>query len=124
MVPRRLDPPCERQARRGADRELQLVAIEAAALAGADGAAVPPGGVRVTEPLALPASVTDVALTIRKCGKGGGVYRYVTPKIRVLLSERSGYRVDAIRESGMVRPELPGKAVTGPYARAGTEPRL
>lgn len=117
VVPRRLNLPRERQARFGADRELKLVAVEAATFTGTDGAAVPPRSVGVTEPLALRASLADVALTIRKGRKVGGINRYVPSKIRVLPPERNGTRINASVERWMVLAELGGEAVHGPTTR-------
>lgn len=53
--------------------DVDLVAVEAAALPSGDGRAMPPRGVRIREALALPASMTDVALTIREGGEVGGI---------------------------------------------------
>src|SRR4051794_3032143 len=57
--------PRERESRPGAYGEVDLVAVEAAALARADGGAVSPRCVRVGELLAELASVADVAHPVR-----------------------------------------------------------
>src|SRR4051794_14397519 len=59
----RLDLPRERQTRPGPDREVQLVPIEPSGSTGADRGAMPPRCIRVAVPLALRASLHDVALT-------------------------------------------------------------
>jgi hypothetical protein len=121
---RRLDSPRERQLGLGANSGVDLVAVEPAALAGGNGAAVPPRGIGVGERLALPTVLADVAHPVGVGREVGSVYRYVTSKIRVLLAERSGYRVDAVGERGVVRAQLPGEAVAGPDARGRAESRL
>jgi hypothetical protein len=80
VVPCGLHPPREREARSGADSGLQLVPVVPAALAGADRGAMPPRGVRVAEPLALFASLADVALTIRVCGRSEASIATSRPK--------------------------------------------
>jgi hypothetical protein len=82
---------------------------------------MPPRCIGVAVPLALGASLHDVALTVPPRGKVGGVYRYVTPKIRQLSPEGFGASVDALRERGMVLAELGREAVAGPYARRRAE---
>src|SRR6266511_1749924 len=57
--PGRLDLPRQREAGARADSGVELVAVEPAALPGADSGAVAPGGVGVGEPLALPPALAD-----------------------------------------------------------------
>jgi hypothetical protein len=71
----------------------------------------------VGEPLAELASVTDVALTIRKGRKVRGVYGYVTAKIRVLLAQASCECIEAGVYRGTVLVELHGETVGGPHTR-------
>jgi hypothetical protein len=61
LPPRRLDVPRERQAGCRTNGGVNLVAVEASTLPGGDGGAVPPGGVRVAEALALAASPPSLA---------------------------------------------------------------
>jgi hypothetical protein len=56
---------------------------------------MPPGGVRIAEPLALWAVLADAALTVGVGRKVGGIYRYVTSKIRVLGAKRLNARIQA-----------------------------
>jgi hypothetical protein len=100
---------------------LQLVSVEAPSLASGHGRAVTPTRIRVAEPLAFLASLADVALTVRKRGEVGGIYRYVTSKIRVLLPERSGAGIEASLKRRPVLAQLPGEAVTSPHARTVAE---
>src|SRR5206468_461562 len=111
-----------------ADSRVQLVPIERTCRARADSGAMPPRGIGVAVPLALRASLIDVALSIPEGGKVGGVYRYVTSKIRVLLPQRSRAGIDALHEHRMVLPQLGGEAVDRPHARfaaeLGLQPRM
>jgi hypothetical protein len=102
LPPRRLDAPRKRQTRRDADSGVNLVPVIPAARASRDSGTVAPACIRITEPLAFFASMTDVALTIRVSGEVGGVYRYVTPKSRVLLLQRRDAGVDAVGQNRIV----------------------
>src|SRR5439155_18744579 len=73
VPPRRLDAPCDRKPRPSASREVELIAVETAALAGADRASVSPRSVRVAETLALPSALADVPLPVRIRRQVGGV---------------------------------------------------
>jgi len=122
LLPSRgFDAPRERKARHGANSGVNLVAVEAATLASGHSGAMPPTCIGVAEPFAFFASLADVALTIRERGEVGGVYRYVTSKIRVLSAKRRGARIEASLKRRTVLAQLPGEPVHGPHARALSE---
>jgi hypothetical protein len=121
MVTRGTRLPRKRQTRCGANRKVDLVPIEAATLARTDCAAVSPRGIGVGEPFAELASLADVAHPVRPSRNVGGIYRYVTSKIRVLRPERCGERVEARAQGGPVVAQLVSESVHRPHARAAAD---
>jgi hypothetical protein len=67
-----------------------------------------PRCVGIAEPLTLPASLADVALTVGERRQVGGINRYVTSKIRVLTAKRLGAGVETRFQSWPVLAQLPG----------------
>jgi len=110
----RLHAPRERQVGLRSRRHVQAVAVEAAALACADGGAVPPGGVGVGELLAFPSALRDVPLPVRIRGHVGGVDRHVPPEDGVALLERSDDGGDALVQQVVVLAEFRQEAVARP----------
>jgi hypothetical protein len=116
VMPRCAGLPGQGKSRPSADRKVDLVSVEASALSRADRRAMPPRRIRIGEPLAELASVTDVALTVRPSAKVGGVDCYVAPKIRVNSAQRLSAGVEALAED--VQPLLePAVATAGSWPR-------
>src|SRR5206468_7874124 len=108
----------------GADSELQLVAVEPAALTSADSGAMPPACIRVGEPLALRAMLAHVAHPIRERCEVARIDSHVVPQARYCGLEGRGETVETVRERIGMRPQLDGEAVAGPNARAAAESAL
>src|SRR5690348_17266420 len=103
---------------------MDAVAVEAAALAGGDGAPVSPGGVGVAVGLPLRASVVEVLLAVAVGGHVAGVDSHLSSHVRVVLAQRSGERVEAAREDFPLCAELASEPVAGPMRWSATESRF
>ncbi len=82
-----------------------------------------PGGVRVAVRLALRAVVVEEPLTVRPSGKVARVDGYLAAHLGVMLAERGGECVEAVRDSLTLGAKLASEAVAGPM-RGRTAERL
>jgi hypothetical protein len=124
VLARGFDSPGEWQAGADTDGGVDLVAVEAAALAGGDGGAVAPGGVGVAESFALASALGDEALAVRVGGHVAAVDGDVNASTGKLASHGCGETVEAGVQERLVGAELRGEAVAGVDGRRSAESAL
>jgi hypothetical protein len=119
-----LDFPRERQPGHGADRGVDAIAIEPAAFADADRGAVSPRGIRVAEPLAVRAVLTEGSLPISLCGHVRSVDCHVAAHVGKLIAERVGNASEAGVQQRPLLAEFRGETVHRPLRGSAADSRL
>ena len=110
----RLDLPRERKPGDGADGGMDLVPVEAAALARADGGAMPPRCVRIGVCLALGAAVVEEPLPVRVRGHVGSVDSDLAAHVGMVFAQGGCERINTSGDPLALPAQLSGKAVAGP----------
>jgi hypothetical protein len=120
-VSRALYRPRERQAGLHADSGVELVPVEAAAVASADRGAVAPTRVGVAVPLPLRTVFPEGALAVGERCEVGFVDCDLLADARDRVLQGGGDVVETVGQLLGVEPQLDGEAVAGPEARVAAK---